>query len=136
MWKFQVGHSPKSLFLLNQRLQMHIYSISSKNNAVVIGYLFCCTKISSITNSPLLYLIEWSKQTSCVMILRAHNLLSLTMTKWLMTIELVFMWLKHIDIWRQKYRNELLLLFLLCFREYKSAFQDTEHSSKAKCKYY
>lgn len=57
---------------------------------MVISYLFCCTRISRVTNSLLLHLIEGSKQTSCVMILRAHILLSLTMTKWLMALELAF----------------------------------------------
>lgn len=82
MWKVLVGYNPKTQSLLNEWLQMHIYSMSKKNNAKITGYLFCCTKISSITNSVLLYLIEWSKQTNCVMIFRTHILLSLTMTKW------------------------------------------------------
>lgn len=39
---------------------------------MLISYLFACSKISSITNFLLLYLIEWSKQASYVMILRAY----------------------------------------------------------------
>jgi len=77
---------------------MNIYSISKKNYALVIGYLLCCTKISSITNSLLLYLTEQSKQTRCVMIVSAYILLALAMTKWLMVLELVFIWSKHADI--------------------------------------
>ena len=134
IWKVLVGHSPKTSFLLNERLQMNIYSISKKNYALVIGYLLCCTKISSITNSLLLYLTEQSKQTRCVMIVSAYILLALAMTKWLMVLELVFIWSKHADIWRHKYRKEEFY-FLLCFREDNFAFQDTQQWSNAKGKY-
>lgn len=98
MLQVLVEHCPKTLLLLNEKLQMHMYSISKKNNVMVIGHLFSCTMISSITNSLLLHLIEVSKQTSCVMFLRACILLPLTMTKWLMALELVFILSKHIDI--------------------------------------